>query len=110
MPYLIYLRKSRADMDAEAHGEGETLARHEKVLLTLAKKMELNVTAIYREIVSGETIASRPKMQQVIQEVEEGLWEGVLVMEVERLARGDTKDQGIVAEALNMGMRRLSHP
>ena len=25
--YCIYLRKSRADMDAEAHGEGETLAR-----------------------------------------------------------------------------------
>lgn len=41
MPYLIYLRKSRADMDAEAHGEGETLARHEKVLLTLAKKWNL---------------------------------------------------------------------
>lgn len=110
MPYLIYLRKSRADMDAEAHGEGETLARHEKVLLTLAKKMELNVTAIYREIVSGETIASRPKMQQVIQEVEEGLWEGVLVMEVERLARGDTKDQGIVAEAFKYGNAKIITP
>lgn len=110
MPYLIYLRKSRADMDAEAHGEGETLARHEKVLLALAKKMELNVTAIYREIVSGETIASRPKMQQVIQEVEEGLWEGVLVMEVERLARGDTKDQGIVAEAFKYGNAKIITP
>ena len=28
--YAIYLRKSRADMEAEAKGEGETLARHEK--------------------------------------------------------------------------------
>ena len=36
--YCIYLRKSRADMDAEAHGEGETLARHEKALLELAKR------------------------------------------------------------------------
>ena len=25
----IYLRKSRADREAEARGEGETLARHE---------------------------------------------------------------------------------
>ena len=33
----IYLRKSRADREAEAHGEGETLARHERILLDLAK-------------------------------------------------------------------------
>ena len=36
----IYLRKSRADREAEAHGEGETLARHERILLDLAKKNE----------------------------------------------------------------------
>lgn len=30
--YCIYLRKSRADREAEQHGEGETLARHEKIL------------------------------------------------------------------------------
>lgn len=34
----IYLRKSRADREAEAHGEGETLARHERILLDIAKK------------------------------------------------------------------------
>jgi site-specific DNA recombinase len=28
--YCMYLRKSRADLDAEARGEGETLARHRK--------------------------------------------------------------------------------
>lgn len=110
MPYLIYLRKSRADMDAEARGEGETLARHEKTLIELAKKMNLNVTGIYKEIVSGETIAARPKMQQVIREVEEGLWEGVLVMEVERLARGDTKDQGTVAEAFKFSNTKIITP
>ena len=56
--YCIYLRKSRADLDAEAHGEGETLARHERILLELAKRDKLNVTEIYREIVSGDTIAA----------------------------------------------------
>ena len=44
--YFIYLRKSRADMEAEAHGEGETLARHERALLELAKRLHLNVTQI----------------------------------------------------------------
>ena len=29
MAVAMYLRKSRADREAEARGEGETLARHE---------------------------------------------------------------------------------
>lgn len=96
--YLIYLRKSRADLEAEAHGEGETLARHERALLELARRQKLNITEIYHEIVSGETIAARPVMQKLLGEVEQGIWTGVLVMEVERLARGDTMDQGLVAQ------------
>lgn len=98
MPYCLYVRKSRADAEAEARGEGETLSRHINTLLDLAKRRHLDITQIYREIVSGETIAARPVMQQLLSEVEQGLWDGVLVMEVERLARGDTVDQGIVAQ------------
>lgn len=110
MPYCIYLRKSRADAEAEEHGEGETLVRHEKTLIELAKSMTLNITQIYREIVSGETIASRPVMQQLLQEVEQGLWEGVLVMEVERLARGDTIDQGIVSQTFKYSNTKIITP
>ena len=61
--YCIYLRKSRADAEAEARGEGETLARHEHALLGLAKSKKLAVVKIYREIVSGDSIAARPQMQ-----------------------------------------------
>lgn len=98
MPYCLYVRKSRADAEAEARGEGETLSRHINTLLEHAKRRHFDVTQIYREIVSGETIAARPVMQQLLSEVEQGMWDGVLVMEVERLARGDTVDQGIVAQ------------
>ena len=97
--YAIYLRKSRADTEAEARGEGETLARHQTILLDLAKRKDLPVGAIYKELVSGETIAARPEIQKLLEEVSEGKWEGVICMEVERLARGDTIDQGIVAQA-----------
>lgn len=110
MPYSLYLRKSRADLELEARGEMETLARHEKALLELAGRMKLNVTQIYREIVSGETIAARPVMQQLLDEVEQGRWEGVLVMEIERLARGDTIDQGVVARAFKMHNTRIITP
>jgi len=104
------LRKSRADVEMEARGEGETLARHEKALLDLAKYARLNVTAIYREIVSGDTIAARPVMQRLLSEVEKGFWEGVLVMEVERLARGDTIDQGIVAQTFRFTDTKIITP
>lgn len=106
----IYLRKSRADREAEARGEGETLARHERILLDLAKKKEYIVGAIYREVVSGETIADRPVMQQLLREVESGMWDGVLVVEVERLARGDTIDQGTVARAFQYSDTKIITP
>jgi DNA invertase Pin-like site-specific DNA recombinase len=108
--YAIYLRKSRADIEAESHGEGETLLRHEKTLLELAPKLNLNVSEIYREIVSGETIAARPVMQLLLTEVEQGKWNGVLVMEVERLARGDTIDQGIVSQAFKFSNTKIITP
>lgn len=97
--YAIYLRKSRMDMEAEAHGEGETLKRHETALLALAKQRKYYIGEIYREVVSGDTIAGRPEMQRLLADVENGRWKGVLVMEESRLARGDTMDQGRVQQA-----------
>lgn len=108
--YCIYLRKSRADLEAEARGEGETLKKHKVILLALSKKMKLNITEIYQEIVSGERIMERPVIQHVLQEVEDGAWTGVLVMEVERLARGDTMDQGLVAQAFKYSSTKIITP
>lgn len=110
MSYAIYLRKSRADMEAEARGEGETLARHQAQLLELAKKRGLDIGVVYKELVSGETIAARPVMQQLIQEVSSGKWDGVLCMEIERLARGDTMDQGLVSQAFKFSGTKIITP
>ena len=108
--YCIYLRKSRADLEAESHGEGETLKRHQDILLALAKKMNISITKIYSEIVSGETIASRPEMQNLLNDVESGMWKGVLVVEVERLARGDTMDQGLVSQTFKISGTKIITP
>lgn len=97
--YCIYLRKSRADLEAEARGEADVLITHRKTLLSLAEQRGYPIGKIYEEIVSGDTIADRPQMQQLLSEVEAGRWHGVLVMEIERLARGDSIDQGIVTRA-----------
>lgn len=95
--YLMYLRKSRADKEAELQGAGETLARHEKLLTEYAEKHNLYIEKVFKEVVSGETIASRPEIQKMIQLLSSGEYAGVLVVEVERLARGDTMDQGYIA-------------
>lgn len=110
MHYCMYLRKSRLDIEAEKHGDMETLARHEKQLLSYAKAHGISVTKIYKEIVSGESIDARPEMQQLLDDVESGKWEGVLVMEIERLARGDTIDQGIVARAFSRHNTKIITP
>lgn len=106
----MYLRKSRSDAEAEERGEGETLARHEKLLWALAKQQNLTVTEIYKEVVSGDTIAARPQMQKLLHDVELGKWAGVLVVEIERLARGDTIDQGLVAQTFKLSGTKIITP
>lgn len=108
--YAIYLRKSREDIESEKYGEGETLARHEKILTTLAEKRGLPIGKIYREVVSGETISERKEMQKLLKDVENEKWTGVLVVEVERLARGDTSDQGRVSKAFKYSHTKIITP
>lgn len=108
--YCMYLRKSRADMEAEALGEYETLARHERILTKLAEKNGLVVTKVFKELVSGDSIASRPEMKKLLKSIKACEWDGVLVVEVERLARGDTSDQGTVAKALQRSSTKIITP
>lgn len=110
MSYAIYLRKSRADAEAEARGEGETLARHERALKELAVRNDYPIAQIYREIVSGESISNRPQMRQLLADVAAGKYQGVLVMEVERLARGDTMDQATVANTFRFSNTLIITP
>lgn len=108
--YCLYLRKSRVDLDAEANGYGDTLARHRSTLLRLARQRGINVTGFYEEVRSGESIAARPEMQRLLNDVEDGRWAGVLVMEVERLARGNTTDQGVVADTFKYSNTKIITP
>ena len=96
----IYLRKSRDDLKAEQNGGGDVLEAHRFRLLETANRMHLAVQKIYPEVVSGETIAARPQMQQLLHDLEAGAYDVVLVMEVSRLTRGDKLDQGIIQNVL----------
>lgn len=105
--YDAYLRKSRADMELEKLKKFDTLKQHEKFLKDRANQLGIKIRKIYREVVSGESIQERPEMQEVLKNVEAGTIDGILVVEVERLTRGDAKDQGTVTQAFKYSNTKI---
>lgn len=107
----IYLRKSRADEEIEKTlGTGETLLKHRKALLKYAKENDLNIVEIKEEIVSGDSLFFRPKMLELLKEIENRKYSGVLVMDIDRLGRGGMKDQGIILDAFKESGTKIITP
>ena len=92
---LLYSRKSRTDdptLDVE-----EILARHETILDEYAERTwgeKIPQSQKMREVVSGETIDSRPELLKILKMIESPKIKGVLLVEVQRLGRPDLEDIG----------------
>lgn len=92
---LEYLRKSRSD-DPSLTTE-EVLEKHETIL---NEWQERNLDApipsenIYREVVSGETINSRPEFKKLLKRIESPKIKAVLIVECARLGRPDLEEIG----------------
>lgn len=103
---IIYLRKSRKDSEFNKEESIEkTLERHETMLQNHAKKIfgcKIPENNIFREVVSGDTIADRPEMKKVLDLIESDDIKAVLCIEIERLARGNSIDQGIIAQKFQL--------
>lgn len=110
--YAMYLRKSRKDLELEQLGEGETLSRHLKILEELCRKLKIVIADndIYKEVVSGESIEARPEIKKLLKLIEQGYYNGVLVVEIERLARGDSIDQGIILKTFKLSNTKIITP
>lgn len=106
----MYLRKSRADLEAEARGEGETLAKHKRALMKLAREKGLNIVRIREEIVSGESLLHRPEMQELLKEVESKQYDAVLCMDMDRLGRGNMQEQGLILETFRASDTKIITP
>ncbi len=94
----IYLRKSRQDPSDESIEE--TLERHSAALMKAAREQDLNITGIYKEVVSGDGLFTRPQMVQLLQDIETDMYTAVLCVAIDRLGRSSQKDGGIILEAL----------
>lgn len=92
---IIYLRKSRSD-DPVLTVE-EVLERHEARLQEWAVNnlgSKIPEENILREVVSGETIDDRPEMLRLLGMIESPKIRAVLIIEPQRLSRGDLEDAG----------------
>ena len=110
MKVAIYLRKSRQDEEAEKRGEHETLSRHRSTLFKLAKEQNLNIVEVKEELISGESISYRPKMLELLEEVKQGLYDAVLVMDIDRLGRGNMQDQGLILDTFKQSKTKIITP
>ena len=96
---LMYLRKSRADDPALS--VEEVLSKHKA---TLDRWIENNLSSpippenIFKEVVSGESIADRPEFQKVLKLIESSNYKAVLVVEISRLGRPDMEEIGKISK------------
>lgn len=96
MKIAVYLRKSRSDRQEEP--VSETLSRHRETLFQLARERGDEIAVVYEEVVSGDSLAARPEMLRLLQDVEAGLYEGVYCMDIDRLGRGGMREQGLILD------------
>lgn len=99
---LVYLRKSRTDDPALT--VQEVLSKHEQMLDEWVERtfpgQRVPEENRYREVVSGETIDSRPMVQALLRRMESPRIKAVLIVEPQRLSRGDLEDIGRLVKLL----------
>lgn len=97
---IIYLRKSRSEGKESVE---EVLYRHEKILQDFAIQtfgQKIPEENIYREVVSGETLDERIEIKKVFNRLEKEEIKVLLVVEPQRISRGDMLDCGRVVRIL----------
>ena len=98
---LEYDRKSRSD-DPLLSVE-EVLERHGKTLDAYAQRYlggSIPEENKYKEVGSGESIDDRPEMLRLLKAVESPAVKAVMVVDVQRLSRGDLEDNGRLIKIL----------
>ena len=98
---LKYGRKSRFD-DPLLSVE-EVLEKHDKILDEYSDKYlggRIPPQNEYREVKSSESIDDRPEMLRLLKAIESPKIKAILVVEVQRLCRGDLEDMGRLIKLL----------
>jgi DNA invertase Pin-like site-specific DNA recombinase len=101
----IYLRKSRD----ESNGEEDVLAKHERLLVDFVTARGWNYT-IYKEIGSSDSLDARPQMMKLLDDVDDGYYQAVVVVDFDRLSRGDQLDQATIQRIFRKANTKIVTP
>lgn len=112
--YCLYARKSTESEDRQAL----SIESQIKEMLTLAQKEGLNIIDIKRESHSSKEVGQREVFNQMIKEVREGKYNGILTWAPDRLSRNagdlgaivDLMDQKLLIEIRTYGQRFTNNP
>lgn len=91
----IYLRKSRGEIE----GEEDDLVKHERELTDLVRRYNWRFV-MYREIGSSDSIEFRPEFKRLLKDVENDFYDAVVVMDYDRLSRGDKEERARIEKVL----------
>ena len=100
---LGYLRKSQSD-DPLLTVE-EVLSKHESILDEWSEKHlggKVPEQNKFREVVSGETLKERPEINKILRLIESPKYKAILIVEPQRLTRGDLEDIGRIMKLLKL--------
>ena len=90
-----YGRKSRTDDPLLS--TDEILERHSKIVEEYAVKYlggPIPQENKYMEVASGESLKARPEITRLLKDIEDPAVKAIIVVEVQRLSRGDLEDAG----------------
>lgn len=97
---IMYLRKSREDEQYEKNTGEDILQIHRERLAALCKSRGITFNEC-AEVKSGDTIAGRPKFQQILDiDMPSGQYDCIVVTEISRLGRGDMEDAGRIYKTI----------
>jgi DNA invertase Pin-like site-specific DNA recombinase len=97
-----YIRKSRAEND-------EDLEKHRLMLTELCTKNNLEFIE-YAEIGTSDSIDMRPKMSQLLKDIEKGIFDAVVVVDYDRFGRGDLSEQDRIKKAFQKSQTLIITP
>jgi len=98
----LYLRKSRGD-------ENSDLEKHRIVLRELCESKEWNYKE-YAEIGTSDSIYMREAFSNLLREVEANAYDGVVVVDYDRLSRGDLYEQAIIRRVFSESQTLIITP
>lgn len=71
---------------------------------------KINVVEVLEKVVSGESLAARPKMMRLLELVNTGMYNGVVCMDIERLSRGSSMEAGYIMQVFQTNSCKIVTP